>query len=92
VGADQPLGDIVLVVGMVVSAETVRAISAGEPKRCVYPATSAKASSTEMRSTEGVKSLRTAMASVDSGRHHVLGGAGDPRNSWRNLLAIRKRD
>ncbi len=29
---------------------------------------------------------------VDRGPHHVLGDAGDPRNSWRNLLAIRKRD
>jgi hypothetical protein len=36
--------------------------------------------------------LAPGMASVDSGPHHVLGDAGDPRNSWRYLLAIRKRD
>jgi hypothetical protein len=32
------------------------------------------------------------MASVDGGPHHVLGDAGNSHNSWRNLLAIRKRD
>ena len=47
-------------------ARTVRAISAGEPKRCVHPATSAKASSMEMRSMSGVKSLRTPMAASPS--------------------------
>jgi len=30
--------------------------------------------------------------SVDSGQHHVLGDPGDPRNGWRNLLAIGKRN
>jgi hypothetical protein len=33
-------------------ARAVLVISAGEPKRCVHPATSAKASSMEMRSLE----------------------------------------
>ena len=47
-------------------ARTVLAISAGEPKRCVHPATSAKASSMEMRSMDGVKSLRTPMAASPS--------------------------
>ena len=37
-------------------------------------------------------SSRQAQASVDSGPHHVLGDPSDPRNGWRNLLAIRKRD
>src|SRR6185295_18796926 len=46
-----------------------------------------------VRETRGlVGQLAPGMASVDSGPHHVLGDAGDPRNSWRNLLAIRKRD
>ena len=44
-------------------ARTVLAISAGEPKRCVHPATSAKASSMEMRSMEGV----TLLVSVSDG-------------------------
>ena len=35
-------------------------------KRCVHPATSAKASSMEMRSMEGVKSLSTPMAASPS--------------------------
>ncbi len=47
-------------------ARTVLAISAGEPNRCVHPATSAKASSMEMRSMEGVKSLSTSMAASPS--------------------------
>jgi hypothetical protein len=38
---------------------TDRAISADEPKRCVHPATAAKASSMAMRSMDGVKSYRT---------------------------------
>ena len=46
-----------------------------------------------LRETRGlVVQLAPGMASVDSGPHHVLGDAGDPRNSWRNLLAIRKRN
>ena len=42
------------------------AISAGVPKRCVQPATSAKASSIEIRSTSGVKSPRTLIAASPS--------------------------
>ena len=46
-----------------------------------------------LRKTRGlIGQLAPGMASVDSGPHHVLGDAGDPRDSWRNLLAIRKRD
>src|SRR5207237_6609266 len=30
--------------------------------------------------------------SVDSGAHHVLGDASNPRNGWRNLVAIWPRD
>src|SRR5262247_2391941 len=45
---------------------TVLAISGGEPKRWVHPATSAKASSMEIRSTRGVKSLSTLMAASPS--------------------------
>ena len=30
--------------------------------------------------------------SVDSGSHHVLGDASNPRDGWRNLLTIWKRD
>src|SRR6185295_18751347 len=46
-----------------------------------------------LRETRGlIGQLAPGMASVDSGPHHVLGDAGDPRNSWRNLLTIRKRD
>jgi hypothetical protein len=46
-----------------------------------------------LRETRGlIGQLAPDMASVDSGPHHVLGDAGDPRNSWRNLLAIWKRD
>ncbi len=41
-------------------------LSAGEPKRWVHPATSAKASSMEIRSTSGVKSLSTSMAASPS--------------------------
>ena len=40
-------------------AGSCAAISAGGPNRCVQPATSAKASSMEMRSTSGVKSSST---------------------------------
>ena len=32
------------------------------------------------------------VASVASGPHRVLGDPRDPRNGWRNVLAIRKRD
>ncbi|ESX34514.1 hypothetical protein X764_28195 [Mesorhizobium sp. LSHC440A00] len=45
---------------------TVAAISAGDPNRCVQPATSAKASSMEIRSTSGVKSSSTLMAASPS--------------------------
>ena len=46
-----------------------------------------------LRETRGlVGQLAPGAASVDSGPHHVLGDPGDPRNSWRNLLAIRQRD
>jgi hypothetical protein len=45
---------------------TSAAISAGGPKRWVHPATSAKASSMEIRSTRGVKSLSTLMAASPS--------------------------
>ena len=47
-------------------AGSCSAISAGEPNRCVQPATSAKASSMEMRSTSGVKSSSTLMAASPS--------------------------
>src|SRR5215813_15326618 len=53
-------------IGRPSSARTRRrivvAISAGGPKRWVQPATSAKASSMEIRSTRGVKSPNTLMA------------------------------
>ena len=46
-----------------------------------------------LRETRGlVGQLAPGAASVDSGPHHVLGDPSDPRNSWRNLLAIRQRD
>ena len=46
-----------------------------------------------LRETRGlVGQLAPGGLSVDSGPHHVLGDAGDPRNGWRNLLAVRKRD
>ena len=45
---------------------TALAISAGGPNRCVHPATSAKASSIEIRSTSGVKSLSTLIAASPS--------------------------
>src|SRR5215471_5291955 len=45
---------------------TALAISGGEPKRWVHPATSAKASSMEIRSTSGVKSFSTLMAASPS--------------------------
>src|SRR5262249_58118329 len=46
-----------------------------------------------LRETRGLLGqLAPDMASVDSGPHHVLGDAGDPPNSWRNLLAVWKRD
>ena len=46
-----------------------------------------------LRETRGLVGQRApGELSVDSGPHHVLGDAGDPRNRWRNLLAIRKRD
>src|SRR5262249_4524594 len=45
---------------------TALAISGGEPKRWVHPATSAKALSMEIRSTKGVKSLSTLMAASPS--------------------------
>ena len=46
-----------------------------------------------LRETGGlIGQLAPGMASVDSGPHHVLGDAGDPRHGWRNLLAIGKRD
>ena len=46
-----------------------------------------------LRETRGlVGQLAPGEASVDSGPHHVLGDSRDPRNGWRNLLAIRKRD
>ena len=44
----------------------VVAICAGEPNRCVQPATSAKASSIEIRSTSGVKSPSTLIAASPS--------------------------
>ena len=44
----------------------VCAISAGVPNRWVQPATSAKASSMEMRSTSGVKSPSTLIAASPS--------------------------
>jgi hypothetical protein len=44
----------------------VLAISAGGPNRWVQPATSAKASSMEIRSTSGVKSPITLMAASPS--------------------------
>ena len=37
-------------------------------------------------------SSRQATVSVDSVSHHALGDSRDPRNGWRNLLAVRKRD
>jgi hypothetical protein len=42
------------------------AISTGVPKRCVQPATSAKASSIEIRSTSGVKSPNILIAASPS--------------------------
>ena len=42
------------------------AMSDGEPKRWLQPATSANASSIEIRSTRGVKSLSTAMVASPS--------------------------
>jgi len=46
-----------------------------------------------LRETRGLfRQLGPGMASVDGGPHHVLGDTGDPRDSWRNLLAIWKRD
>ena len=46
-----------------------------------------------LRETRGlVGQLAPGELSVDSGPHHVLGDPRDPRNGWRNLLAIRQRD
>ena len=46
-----------------------------------------------LRETRGlVGQLAPGAASVDSGPQHVLGEPSDPRNSWRNLLAIRQRN
>ena len=46
-----------------------------------------------LRETRGlVGQLAPGAASVDSGLQHVVGDPSDPRNSWRNLLAIRQRD
>jgi hypothetical protein len=46
-----------------------------------------------LRETRGLLGkLAPGAASVDSGPHHGLGDPSDPRNSWRNLLAIRQRD
>ena len=46
-----------------------------------------------LRQTGGlVGQLAPDTLSVDSGQHHVLGDPRDPRNGWRNLLAIRQRD
>jgi hypothetical protein len=45
------------------------------------------------RETRGLVGQRApGELSVDSGPHHVLGDASNPRNGWRNLLAIWKRD
>ena len=46
-----------------------------------------------VRETGGlVGQLAPCAASVDSVSHHALGDPRDPRNGWRNLLAVRKRD
>ena len=46
-----------------------------------------------LRKTRGlVGQLSPCEVPVDSGRHHALGDPRDPRNDWRNPLAIRKRD
>ena len=46
-----------------------------------------------LRETRGLVAQRApGELSVDSGPHHVLGDTSNPRNGWRNLLAIRKRD
>jgi hypothetical protein len=42
-----------------------------------------------LRETRGlVSQLAPGAAFVDSGPHHGLGDPSDPRNGWRNLLAI----
>src|SRR5262249_43564184 len=46
-----------------------------------------------LRETRGVVGQRApGELSVDSGAHHVLGDARNPRDRWWNLLAIWKRD
>ena len=46
-----------------------------------------------VRETGGsVAQLAPGEVSVDRAPQHVLGNPSDPRNGWRNLLAIRKRD
>jgi len=46
-----------------------------------------------LRESRGVVGqLAPGAASVDSGPHHVREDPSDPRNSWRNLFAIRQRD
>ena len=46
-----------------------------------------------LRETRGlVGQFAPGMASVDSRPHGVLGDPRDPRNDWRNLLAIRQGD
>ena len=39
-----------------------------------------------------LKVIAPGAVSVDSAPQHVLRNPSDPRNGWRNLLAIRKRD
>ena len=46
-----------------------------------------------LRETRGLVGQRApGELSVDSGPHHVLGDASNPRNGWRNPLAIWKRN
>jgi len=46
-----------------------------------------------LRESRGVVGQLTPRGvSVDTVSHHALGDSRDPRNGWRNLLAVRKRD